>query len=365
VLLIDNHEVEQVLHMRECIEVQIEAFDALARGEAVFRPRIDTYVPCDEPEGYYRWGSCEGASHEVLAVRLKSDVITWPRRPDGKRVEHKYCIEPGTYCGLVFLYSTRNGRPLAIIKDGTLQHMRVGGAAGIGTKLLARADAARVAIIGSGGMAHTFLEAICAVREIKAATVYSPTQEHRAGFARAMAARLKIPVRAAATAHEAVKGSDIVATCTDSMAPVIDASWLEPGMHVVSLNPRECGADSYARFDVKVIQGKEWLDMDNSDHFRKDLVGTPGAFIAGKPEERDRIPRNQAAGPFDSWPNYVDIASGKSPGRVSDQQITHYQTVGNWGLQFSSVGALVYRKACELGIGRKLPLDWFTQDVRN
>lgn len=365
VLLIDNHEVEQVLRMRECIAVQIEAFEALARGEAVFRPRIDTYVPCGEPEGYYRWGSCEGASHGVLAIRLKSDVITWPMRPDGRRVEHKYCIEPGTYCGLIFLYSTRNGQPLAILKDGHLQHMRVGGAAGIGTKLLARADASTVAILGSGGMAHTFLEAICAVREIRAATVYSPTEDNRGRFAATMSARLGIPVRAVATAQEAVKGSAIVATCTDSITPVLDGSWLEPGMHVVSLNPRECGADSYARFDVKVIQGKEWLAMEDTRYFRKDLVGTPGAFVAGTPEERERIPRNRAAGLFDAWPNYVDIVSGQSAGRVDDRQITHYQTIGNWGVQFSSVGALVHRKAREQGIGRKLPLDWFTQDIRN
>ena len=52
--------------------------------------------------------------------------------------------------------STRNGEPLAFINDGVLQHMRVGGGAGIGARHLARADARTVGILGSGGrQAHS------------------------------------------------------------------------------------------------------------------------------------------------------------------------------------------------------------------
>ena len=57
--------------------------------------------------------------------------------------------------------------------------------------------------------------------------------------------------------------------------------------------------------------------------------------------------------------------SGKAPGRTSERQITHYRTVGNWGVQFSAVGALVYAKAKEQGLGRELPTEWFLQDIRN
>lgn len=364
-LLIDNPVVEEVLTMSECIEAQTEAFNALMKGVAVYRPRIDMYVPCDEPEGYYRWGSCEGASHGVLAVRLKSDVITWPKTGNGQWVEQKYCIEPGTYCGLVFLFSTGNGAPLALIKDGHLQHMRVGGAAGIGTRLLARPDSEKVAVIGSGAMARTFLTAICTVLNIKSAVVFSPNQTHRDHFASEMSAKLKIRITAADNAREAVRGADVVATCTDSMKPVLDRDWLEPGMHVVSLNPRECDAATYDRFDVKVIQGKERLKMEDSSYFRKDLTGTPGAFVAGTEEQRRRIPVAAGTRLFDSWPNYVDILSGTAPGRIDEKQITHYQTLGNWGVQFSSVGALVYHKALERGLGMRLPLEWFTQNIRN
>ena len=64
------------------------------------------------------------------------------------------------------LFSTRNGEPLAIINDGHLQHMRVGGGAGLGAKYLARPDAHVVGMIGSGGMARTYLSAFASVRDV-------------------------------------------------------------------------------------------------------------------------------------------------------------------------------------------------------
>src|ERR1700758_154525 len=71
-LLIDNEVVRRVLTMRECIEAQERAFAGTLTGASVSRPRIDMFVPCDREDGYYRWGSVEGASDGVLAVRLKS-----------------------------------------------------------------------------------------------------------------------------------------------------------------------------------------------------------------------------------------------------------------------------------------------------
>ena len=96
-------------------------------------------MPCDRPDGYWRWGTMEGASRKigVFAIRMKSDIVYWPNGD----TEEKYCMQPGTWCGLVMVFSVRNGEPLAIINDGLMQHMRVGGCAGLGTKYLARENA--------------------------------------------------------------------------------------------------------------------------------------------------------------------------------------------------------------------------------
>jgi alanine dehydrogenase len=365
-LLIDNDVVKRVLSMRECIEAQERAFVGTLTGASVSRPRIDMFVPCNRDDGYYRWGSVEGASDGVLAVRLKSDIMTWPQGPDGTRTESKYCMRPGTYCGLVLLFSTQDGEPLAIINDGHLQHMRVGASAAIGARLLARTDAHSVGMIGSGGMAQTTLEALVEVRDIKTVRVYSRTAARRETFAREMAERLQVAIEPVASAREAVRGADILATCTDSMNPVIEGAWIERGTHIVNIGPHDLGPDAIARMDVVVRQGIDALPIPEDGAFRKGVGHSHGAFVGGTPEEQQRLPKSspkrvaQSTGPL-----YADVITGKAPGRTDPGQITQYRPVGNWGLQFSSVGAVVYRQAKEQGLGRTLPTEWFLQDIKN
>jgi alanine dehydrogenase len=364
-LMIDNDTVKRVITMRECIEAQERAFAGTLTGASVSRPRIDMFVPCNREDGYYRWGSVEGASDGVLAVRLKSDVMTWPERPDGTRSEMKYCMQPGTYCGLVLLFSTADGEPLAIINDGYLQHARVGGSAGVGARLLARADAHAVGVIGSGGMARTVLEALTEVRDLHEVKVFSRSAANREAYAAEMNAMLGVRVTPVASAREAVFGADIVATCTDSMYPVIEGAWLEPGMHVVNIGPGDLGADTLARIDVVVRQGVDSLAMAEDDVFRKGVGHSHNSFVGGSPEEQMRLPRSSSKRATPKGPLYAEVISGQAPGRTSRDQISQYRPVGNWGLQFSSIGALVYRRAKEQGLGRKLPTEWFLQDIKN
>ena len=61
-LIINNEDVSKLLTMADCIRVQEEAFKKLPYGGAIHRPRIDMYMPCDDPNGYYRWSTMEGAN---------------------------------------------------------------------------------------------------------------------------------------------------------------------------------------------------------------------------------------------------------------------------------------------------------------
>ena len=289
-LLINNDLVSQLLTMEDCIRVQEEAFRKLATGRAIQRPRIDMYFPCEREDGYFRWGSMEGANDGYFAIRMKSDVVTWPKDKNGNWTEEKYCREPGTFCGLIFLISTRNGEPLAFINDGVLQHYRVGGGAGLGVKYLAREDSHVVGMLGSGGMARTYLDAFKCVRDIRLCKVYSPTAANREAFAQEMARRLNIEVRAVDSPREAVRGADILSACTDSMAPVFDADWIEKGMHVTNLGRREIPDASVDKFDLVVRQGTAGLQMRQSERFQAERGLSPAAFIGGTAEEMQRLP---------------------------------------------------------------------------
>jgi alanine dehydrogenase len=365
-ILVDNEVAASVLSMKDCIAVQERAFAGVLTGASISRPRIDTLVPCTSEDAYFRFGSIEGASDGVHAVRLKSDIMTWPMHQDGSWTREKYCMRPGSYCGLVLLFSTENGEPLAILNDGYLQHMRVGAAAGIGARLLSRVESRRVGLIGSGGMAGTMLEALAIVRPIEEVRVFSRDPANRARFAEEMSGKLGISIIPVTSAREAVRGADILATATDSMLPVVEADWLEPGMHVVALGPQDLAPECEARLDVVVRQGEETLDLPETDHFKRNLGHSRNAFVAGSPEQQSRlpdVPRRQKS--VRSWPLYVDVIAGRSPGRTNSEQITQYRAVGNWGLQFAACGALVYRSAKARDLGREIPTEWFLQGIRN
>lgn len=377
-LIINNDEVGSLLKMADCIRVQEEAFKKLPTGGAIHRPRIDMYFPCDIEDGYYRWGTMEGANDGYFAIRMKSDVMTWPTEPNGNWTEDKWCREPGTYCGLIFLCSTRNGEPLAFINDGVLQHMRVGGGAGIGTKYLSREDSHVVGMLGSGGMARTFLDAFTCVRDIKLCKIYSPNPKNREACAEEMRKKHGIEVKVCDNPRDVIRGADIVSSATDSMKPVYDAEWLEPGQHVTNLGRREMPDAAAERFDVVIRQGTAGLQMRQTERFQAERGLSPAAFIGGTTEQMKIIPAKNPQPGFggDSpefmdrgkggdKPDFADLVSGKAKGRTSRDQITFYRNVGNQGLQFSSVGGWVYEQARARKMGREIPTEWFLQNIRD
>jgi alanine dehydrogenase len=158
---------------------------------------------------------------------------------------------------------------------------------------------------------------------------------------------------------------DILSTCTDSILPTIEPQWLEPGMHVVNLGSHEISSAVAARFDLKVQQGREVMPLPQTETFRHDIGGGRGVYVIGTEAQRSQLPRARAKLKLEEWPLYTDVLTGKAQGRTRDDQITHYRTIGNWGVQFSSTGGLVYEKARAAGLGRELPTEWFLQDIRN
>ena len=371
-LLIDNNDVRRLLRASDCIGVQEEAFAEIATGRVTHRPRIDVYAPAQRTDGYFRWSSMDGATVKpgpYFATRIKSDIAYWPKSADGRVTEQKFCGQPGLYCGLVLVFSTLDGRPLAIINDGVLQHLRVGAGAALGAKYLARANSSSIGILGSGGMARSYLDAMVAVRPIKTAKVYSPSVANRTRFAEEMSAELQIPVTPVASAEAAVADSDIVASCTDSMTPTIDPQWIKPGMHVTNVSPAEIDAACHARFDVIFRQGDANIDIGPSKYARimREAGQSPIAYVAGTEAEVERLPKPSPTrtGFGGAFPHISDLITGARRGRTSDDQITFYHNFGNQGLQFACVGGLVYERAVKGGLGRALPDEWFLQDVRN
>ena len=360
-LLINNETVEKILDMKGCLEALETGYRDLIEQRASYRPRIDTFVPTDKPDVMYRWGTMEGVSRsfETFAIRMKSDMLHWP---EGKTVE-KFCIEPGTYCGLILVFSTRNAEPLAIVNDGVIQHMRVGGCAGLGAKYLARGDASVVGMIGSGGMARTYLAAFHEVRNIQQVKVFSPTKTNRESYAREMSARLGIQVSAKNSLEEAVRGSSIVATCTDSMQVVIkDPSWIEQGTYLTCVRPNEWAPEVLEACDVVIKLGRGTIT--NLDEGMQRIAGY-AAYVAGANTEMQQIQKPSVDLFEKRRPLLTEVMSGKVKGRTDEKQKAFFLNDGTQGLQFASVAGYVFHKAKELGLGQEIPTNWFTQNIRD
>lgn len=359
-IYLSNTDVQHMLDMRMALEALRAGYGDLEKGDATYIPRIDLYAPTGRDVDYHRWGSMTGAcrSYGVVAVRIKSDIVSWP---NGK-TEEKYCVSPGTYSGIILLYSSENGEPLAMINDGYLQHARVGAGAGLGTDYLARPDAKMLGLLGSGGMAGMYLEAISLVRKLERVKVFSPTKEHREHFAEEFTKRLGVPVEAMNTPEEAAYGVDILATATDTLLPIVKVDWLEQGMHIVNVSSQEISREVLERADIAVQLGMSTIRNAPPESGIEYCVGAMASYVAGQPDERARIP---VSGQGREQHSYPMLVGEEAPRRTDPRQITLFLNSGTQGLQFAAVAGRVYREAVQRGIGQEMPREWFLQDIRD
>jgi alanine dehydrogenase len=366
-LFLNNEDVAKVLDMPLCLSALDDVFQELAIGDAVGMGRIDLYVPSKvEKAPYYRWAVMTGGSKRdgLVCARMLSDMVAWPREY-GRIRENKYARAPGTFCGLLFLFSAQDGTPVAMINDGILQHIRVGGGAGLGVKYISRADSESVGMIGSGGMARTYLDAICEARDIKKVKVYSPNRDNVMKYVREMSARHDLSVEAATSAREAVRGVDIVSICTSTNEAVFENAWLEPGMHVTNLTSADIEPTLPRAVDVAIRAGEATPRLETTT--QQKFYGRAGflGYVAGNEHERNTVPHVDLPRDIIDMPSLVDVIAGRTKGRTDDRQTSFFLNVGSIGAQFEGVAAAVYNKAREQGLGHEIPTEWFLQDVRD
>lgn len=176
---------------------------------------------------------------------------------------------------LTLLFDINDGTPLAIM-DLPISEARLAASAGLAARQLARPDARRVGLIGSGSIALPILQGLCAVRPIEAVNVYSPTREHREAFAERAGRDLGLPVVAHERAEAVIEGADILAVATNARAPVVNHQQLRPGTHVTSFGlVGELDASVYLQADQLVAASRE-QEIENAQPTK-----TPGRITGG------------------------------------------------------------------------------------
>jgi alanine dehydrogenase len=353
-LLLSNADVQALLPMPECLAALEHAYRELAAGRGVNRRRSDTFAPTARGDALYSLKSMDGIAPSlgVGAVRINSDIVTWPERRGNARREKVAAAPGGRWVGLVLLFSSETGEPLAILPDGYLQRLRVGATNGLGAKYLAREDARTVGLLGSGWQAGGQLMAIAAVRRVEKVRCYSTSADNRRSFAEKMGRELGLEIEPVASPDEAVRGADVVMCATNTIEHVLFARQVEPGMHLSSIKRPEIETSAIRAADRVVVHTHEEKPM----HFLAAGVEVP--------EAKEGTGWSLGADlDLRSLPELKDLVAGSFPGRRGDTEVTCFLNNIGMGFQFAAAGAAVYRKAREQGAGRELPTDWFTEDV--
>jgi alanine dehydrogenase len=351
-LLINNEVAANVLGMQDCMDSLENVYKEEARGGAVSRNKSSIHMPTGDSNLWYRYVSMEGGSRKlrVVAVRIKSDMVFW-KPVNAIHRELWYTSEVGKYGGLILLFSAESGELLAILNDGFIQHMRIVGTYALGAKYMSRRDTEVVGILGSGGMARGYLEALSLIRNLKRVKIFSPTPEHRDSYAREMRERLRLEIIPVGSIEEAARGVDHLAAMTDAIDPIIFPHLLGEGLHLCTVTAHEMSSEAY-RYINRIVAHRTAISehLFVTDERPRQLGGSHPRTA----EWEFQVPVR---------PSFGDILLGRVPGRENDKEVTYFLTEG-MGTQFVAVAAVVYRKAMEQGKGQELPLDWFLQDIR-
>jgi len=358
-LLFTNDDAHTLLDMPECMAALAESYAATHDGSAINGRRSDMAGPTGDgkvDEAYVlKMMGAVLPQQKVGAVRINSDIFRWTRQGE-RRQRVKVPAAPGQrWVGLVLLFNSETGEPLAIFPDGVVQRMRVGATSGIALDLLARRDARTLAILGTGWQAEAQVLAAAAARPLARIRCFSPNAERREAFARMIAGSLGIETEASRSGEAAVAGADIVLCATNSLAHVIEDAWCEPGQHLGSIRDREIAPDTMARADCVIVH-----DRDNLTEQRV-VVARDAVFQ----EKRKEIGEDPRTARLLEAPSLAELVGGVSPGRQGDDDITCFLNYHGVGLQFAALGALLYQKGKAAGLGRDLPTDWFTEDVHS
>ena len=242
---------------------------------------------------------------------------------------------------VALLWDGTSGRLLSIMAYmfGTL---RTGATIGLATRLFAREGARVAGMIGTGRNALSLLQAVCHVRRIEQALVYSRDADHRAAFAREAEAALGLPVQPVTSAEAAAKPADVLCVATNSLTPVVTADQISAGAFVAAMGrPSELDPSVYLGADRLVVGGKEqeeaYTEAKSYPHQLLQLVKDGRLDWASDVHE---LP---------------EVVTGRFPARASANEVVVFkESQGGFGdVAFCSY---VYEAARRKGLGTEVEL---------
>ena len=237
----------------------------------------------------------------------------------------------------VHAFNAERGNLEAIIEANRLGMTRTGAAGGVAAKWLARPDAKVAGVFGSGWQARGQIEALAHVRKLERVKVFSRNADKLAKFCAEMRALLSLEVVPAASAEDAVRGSDIVVTITTSATPVFSGEWVGPGTHI-----NAAGSNSLLRqeIDEATVRKCDVVAVDSRPTAMKEAGDLLPAL------EKGRLHAGALA-------EIGEIIAGTRPGRTSPEQVTLFESQG-MAMQDLVIASELVTLARAQGVGQEV-----------
>jgi thiomorpholine-carboxylate dehydrogenase len=308
-------DVRELLSLPELIGAMELALAAFSAGQ-VDQP-VRTAIEVRDRTFFASMPAYDGA-HGILGAKL---VTVFPE--NAARGLH-------THLAAISLFDAETGELAAVMDGRYITELRTAAASAVSVKHLARANASTLAILGSGVQARSHLAALPLVREFREIRAWSPTPAHLGEFAQGV-------VHAAASAEEAVRGTDVVLIATNAVTPALASDWVSDGAHVIAIGACR---PSQREIDPALV-ARAALFTDS----RAAVLKESGDVIQSMCEGRFGEEHVRA--------ELGEVVNGSKPGRQSAREVTLFKSLG-LAIEDLTAADLVYRRAREVGAGLKI-----------
>jgi ornithine cyclodeaminase/alanine dehydrogenase-like protein (mu-crystallin family) len=320
-LVLSARDVEAVLTPAECIAAMERMFVGLARGE-FFQPLRQRVRPEGSPNWLTVMPSLRHAGPRLWA--LKEMAVNPANTARG--------LDP--IQGVVLLHDGDDGRLLAVVDAPALTAIRTAAVSALATRVLARPEAKRVAIVGAGVQGRAHIAAMRAVLPGASIVVWGRTRSRAEALAR------EHECDVADTIEHALRDADVVCTLTAASEPIVERAWFAAGAHV---NAVGSSAPTTREIDPATIAAASFF-VDR----RESTVSESGDYLGA-------LKAGAIAGPEHIRAELGEVLIGKHPGRTSTAELTLYKSLG---LAIQDLAAAELATARARAAGRGVECAW-------
>jgi ornithine cyclodeaminase len=329
ILILRELEILELLDPIACIAAMEQAFAAYSGGRAELPSVIHLDVPEHRGEIHIKSGYIHG--NPYYAVKM---VSGFPGNSERGLSANG---------GLVVAFDASTGVPAAFLLDnGLITDIRTAAAGAVAAKHLARREAHRVAVIGTGGQARYQTEMLARVKAFRELRIWGRNQDKARARIEDLQQRGNLPanckVSAAETVADSVEDSDIVITVTASRTPLVRAEWLKPGVTVIAVGS---DAPDKQELDLGVLARADRVVADSLSQCLR--FGEIHHAV-----EKGAVVKEEIS-------ELGEIVAGQKPGRVTEDEIIVCDLTGV-GVQDVAAASLVMERASAAGRGQRIKL---------